>query len=137
MGTFQPFAYRAIVKRMDWATGILVSEGAVHDGDSGWLLMDKGNREFLNANCRLFGVNAYEINDKDPAIRSKAQEGKAWLKAQIEGKSVFVLSKGLEKYGRPLIIIWLSEADFGDNTKSVNAMLLKTGLAVPFMGELV
>jgi len=134
---FLPFSYRAVVKKMDWATGQLVSQDAVHDGDSGWLFMDKGNREFLNANCRLYGVNAYELNDTDPAKRLKAQEGRTWLKAQIEGKPVYVLSKGLEKYGRPLVIIWLNVADFGDNTKSVNKALIDTELAVPYMGELI
>ena len=134
---FVPFCYRALVKKMGWATGQLVSQDAIHDGDSGWFYMDKGNREFLNANCRLYGVNAYELNDTDPDKRQKAQAGKVWLKSQIEGKQVFVLSKGLEKYGRPLLIVWLNEADFGDSTKSVNAALIKTGLAVPYMGELV
>lgn len=133
---FTPFEYRAWVKRLDWTSGQLV-EGAVHDGDSTWLLCDQGNRQYLACNCRLFGVNAYEINDADPAKRQKAQDGKAWLKGQIEGKQVYVLSKGLEKYGRPLMIVWLSEVDYGDLSKSVNKALLTTGLAVPFMGELV
>lgn len=135
--SFQPFAYRGLCKKMDWATGQLVAEGAVHDGDSCWLFMDKGNREFLNANCRLYGVNAYELNDKDAGIRQRAVEARTWLRAQIEGKQVFILSKGLEKYGRPLAIIWLNEADFGNNSKSANKALLDAGHAIPYMGELI
>lgn len=134
---FQPFSYRAWIKKFDSKTGQLVSEGAVHDGDSMRVVFDNGFYSYLGANCRLFGVNAYELNDKDPAVRTKSIQGRDWLKAQIEGKQVFVLSKGLEKYGRPLLAVWLNEADFGDLTKSVNKALLDTKLALPFMGELV
>lgn len=134
---FTPFVYRAWCKKFDTKTGTLVADGAVHDGDSAWFVFDNGFYSYLGANCRLYGVNAYEINDKDPAIRAKAQEGKAWLKAQVEGKPVFIQCKGLEKYGRPLLLVWLNEADFGDASKSVNKGLLDTGLAIAFMGELV
>jgi endonuclease YncB( thermonuclease family) len=135
--SFVPFTYRAWAKRLDWNAGQLVSETAVVDGDSLWILFDRGIYEYAACNCRLWGVNAYELNDIDPAKRAKAQEGKAWLKTQIEGKQVFVLSKGLDKYGRPLVIVWVNEADFGDNTKSVNRALLDAGLAVAYMGELI
>lgn len=137
MGTFSPFCYRAWVRKPDWKTGQLVSEGAVHDGDSIWTFWDCGVYEYKAANCRLFGINAYELNAIDPVLRQKAVDGRTWLRARLEGKQVFVLSKGLEKYGRPLIIVWENETDFGDNSKSVNALLLQTGLAVPYMGELV
>jgi endonuclease YncB( thermonuclease family) len=137
MGTFAPFCYRAWCKKFDTKTGNLVAEGAVHDGDSAWFILDNGFYSYLGTNCRLFGVNAYELNDPDPVKRQKAIEGRTWLKSQIEGKQVFIFSKGLEKYGRPLFLVWLSEADFGDAKKSVNAALIQTGLAVPFMGELI
>lgn len=137
MSTFAPFSYRAWIKKPDWKTGQLVSAGAVHDGDSTWMLWDCGLYEYKAANCRLFGVNAYELNDKDPVIREKAVAGRTWLREKIEGKQVFVLSKGLEKYGRPLVVVWDNEADFGINSKSVNALLLEASLAVPFMGELI
>jgi endonuclease YncB( thermonuclease family) len=134
---FQPFVYRAWCKKFDSKTGTLVSQGAVHDGDSLWVVFDNGFYSYLGANCRLYGVNAYELNDKDPAIRAKAVEGRDWLRSKVEGKQVFVQSKGLEKYGRPLLVVWLNEADFGNMSTSVNKALLDTKLAVPFMGELV
>lgn len=134
---FSPFCYKAWVRKLDWKTGQLISTDAIHDGDSGWFYMDKGNREFLNANCRLYGCNANELSDTDPVKRQQAVDARTWLRAQIEGKEVFVYSKSLDKYGRPLVIIWLNEADFGDNTKSVNKALINAGLAVPYMGELM
>ena len=135
MSSFLPFCYRAIVKKMDWKSGQLVAQGAIHDGDSGWFFLDCGMHGFLNANCRLFGVNAYELNDTDPAKRQKAVAGRTWLREKIEGKNVFVRSKGLEKYGRPLLIVWMSEEDFGNGGKSINKELLDAELAVPFMGD--
>jgi len=133
---FLPFCYRAIVKKMDWKTGQLIATDAVHDGDSCWIFADQGMYGFLNANCRLFGVNAYELNDIDPVKRQKAVEGRTWLRSKIEGKNVFVRSKGLEKYGRPLVIVWTNEADFGIGAKSVNKELLDAELAVPYMGDI-
>lgn len=135
--SFCPFSYRAWVKRLDWKTGSLIAEGAVRDGDSSWFILDRGTYEYQAANCRFWGVNAYELNDPDPLLREKAVQGKAWLQGRIEGKAVFVLSRGLDKYGRPLVIVWEREADFGDNAKSVNAALIQSGLAVCYMGELL
>lgn len=135
--SFCPFSYRAWAKKLDWKTGSLISDGAVHDGDSSWFIFDRGTYEYQAANCRLWGVNAYELNDPDEVNRERALHGRAWLRQRIEGKQVFVLSRGLDKYGRPLVIIWENQADFGDNLKSVNKALLDTGLAVAYMGELI
>lgn len=133
---FSPFCYRAWCKRFDSKTGNLVSEGAVRDGDSAWFVLDNGFYSYLGANCRLFGVNTAEINDKDPVVREKAKAAGEFLRGQIEGKQVFIKSKGLEKYGRPLFLVWLNEAAFGDASKSVNKAIIDAGHSVAFMGEL-
>jgi endonuclease YncB( thermonuclease family) len=133
---FTPFSYTAWVLKLDWKTGKLLTE-AVVDGDSTWLIRDKGDRLYESSNCRLYGVNAPELNSPDPAVREKAQASKAWLKGMIEGKHLYVYCRDLDKYGRPLIILWLDVNDFGDNSKSVNKMLLDGGFGVPFMGELL
>jgi endonuclease YncB( thermonuclease family) len=135
--SFVPFSYRAWVKRMNWKAGTLDGEGAVVDGDTAHFLADRGMHEYQAANCRFWGVNTPELNDTDPAKRQAALAAKTWLRQTIEGKQVFVLSKGLDKYGRPLVIVWLSEADFGDNVKSVNRQLIDLGYAVAYMGELL
>jgi len=135
--SFAPFSYRAWVKKLRWRTGELNAEGCVIDGDSSWLLMDRGTYEYQAANCRFWGVNACELNDTDPAKRQRALAAKTWLRQEIEGKQVFVLSRGLDKYGRPLVIVWLEEADFGDNSKSVNRKLVDLGHAEEYMGELL
>lgn len=133
---FTPFSYVAWARKLDWKNGQLLTE-AVIDGDSVWLFRDKGDRLYESDNCRLYGVNAPELNSTDPLIREKAKESRDWLKNVIEGKLLYVYSRDLDKYGRPLVIIWSSEIDFGDNSKSINKQLLDLGLAVPFMGELL
>lgn len=130
---FEPFSYRAWVKRLNWNTGTLESEGAVVDGDSTWLLFDRGVYEYHACNCRLWGVNTPELNSKDEVERLKAKTAKEWLKGQIEGKEVFVLSKGLDKYGRPLVEIYLNALDFGNQSKSVNQMLIEGGLGAAYL----
>jgi endonuclease YncB( thermonuclease family) len=68
--SFQPFSYRALPFRINWTKrGISPDQ---HDGDSLWLLFDKGDYQYTNANCRLFGINTPEMNDPDPAVRLKA-----------------------------------------------------------------
>lgn len=133
---FEPFSYRAWVKRLNWTTGLLEADGAVIDGDSTWLFLDRGVYEYLAANCRLWGVDTPELNDKDEVKRLKAKTAKEWLKTHIEGKEVFVLSKGLDKYARPLVIIWTSASDFGMNEKSVNKAIIEAGLGEAYMGML-
>jgi endonuclease YncB( thermonuclease family) len=132
--SFQPFSYRAIAVRVNWATKTLSQD--VHDGDSLWLMFDKGDYQYSNANCRLFGINTPEMNDKDVAIREKAAAAREYLKSLIADKELFVKSEKLDKYGRPLVTIWTSAEWFGINPQSVNAQMVKAGHAVSFMGDL-
>jgi endonuclease YncB( thermonuclease family) len=68
--SFQPFSYRALPFRINWTKRVIAPDQ--HDGDSLWLLFDKGDYQYTNANCRLFGINTPEMNDPDPAIRVKS-----------------------------------------------------------------
>lgn len=137
--SFVQFCYKAWVKKMDWNAGQLSvdPDKVIHDGDSGYVFMDNGKRIYDNSNFRLYGVNTPELNAADPAVRAKAVAARDWLRAEILGKQVYLLSKGCEKYGRTLLIIWTAEADFGDNLKSVNKKMITLGHAVPYLGELV
>ena len=135
--SFTPFSYRAWVKKLDWKTGQLVVEGAVIDGDTAHFVFDQGAHQYLSTPCRFYGVNTPELSDTDPAKRQAALAAKTWLRQAIEGKQVFVLSRGLDKYGRMLVVTFLSEADFGDNSKSVNRQIIDLGYGVAYMGELL
>lgn len=138
--SFLPFCNRAWVKKMDWKTGQLIvdPDKVIYDGDSGYVFTDLGRRQYDNSHFRLWGCNAYELNDVDPAKRVKAVAGRDWLRSQILGKEVFIRSMALDdKYGRILIVVWTTEADFSQNAKSVNRQLIDLGHAVPYMGELI
>lgn len=140
MGNFSPFCYRAWCKKMDWSTGQLSDDPkkVIYDADSGYIFSDLGRRQYDNSHYRFWGCNAYEMNSADPVLRAKAVAGRDWVRTQILAKQVFVRSMGYDdKYGRILIVVWLNEADFGDNVKSINRQLIDLGHAVPYMGELV
>ncbi len=137
--SFNPFQYRAWVKKLNWKTGqLVVDRYTVYDGDSGWVLVDRGRRGYANWRFRLYGVDTPEVNDKDPEVKAKAYEARDWLREQIEGKEIFIVSlQEDEKYGRLLVIIWTNIEDAGDNAKSINKQMIDLGLAKPYMGELI
>jgi endonuclease YncB( thermonuclease family) len=97
------------------------------------LFLDLGVYGYQAANCRLWGINAPEMNDKDETVRAKAAMARDALRAMIDGKHVFVLSKGLDKYGRPLVVIWENVGDYPAYDKSVNAKLVRQGLAKEYV----
>jgi endonuclease YncB( thermonuclease family) len=76
------------------------------------------------------------MNDRDEEVRQAAVAARDFVRERIRDLELFVLSKKLDKYGRPLVIIWLSEEDFGDTSKSLNKELIDKGHGVPYMGEL-
>lgn len=136
---FTPFSYRALVLKFDWDKAAQdASSGlkpSTYDGDSAWLLIDKGNREYLNANCRFFGINTPEMNSSDDVERDKAKQARDFLRGLIDGKEVFIKSEKLDKYGRPLVLMWTTQEAFGDPKKSVNYEMVKAGFSKPYYDE--
>lgn len=110
------YVYKAIVKR-------------VIDGDTVSLDIDLGMRIYMSANCRMYGINAAELHDKDQAVRDKANEAKDYLSSKlVSGSTVLVESKKLDKYGRPLVKIY-----YGENYLDLCSEMLTLGLAVKYM----
>lgn len=136
---FIPYCYPAWIKKMDWKLGQLTvdPDKTIHDGDSGYAFLDRGEREYGNSLFRLYGINTPELNDKDPEVRVRAIAARDFLRSKILGKQVWVRSMGMEKYGRLLLIIWENLADTGDSVKSVNAQLIQANHAIAFMGGLI
>ncbi len=100
----------------------------VIDGDTIKLRIDLGFRTFIEANCRIYGVNAPELHSKDGAEKFKANEAKEWVEQElIEGDRVTIDSKQLDKYGRPLVTLWYSR---GFDIVSLADRLIKKGHAV-------
>jgi micrococcal nuclease len=91
----------------------------VVDGDTVRLLLDLGWHITLEANARVIGINAPELN---------TAEGQAAKRFAVDhlpiGSEVTFVSKQLDKYGRPLGSISYGGADFGE-------LMLEFGHAVP------
>jgi micrococcal nuclease len=99
----------------------------VLDGDTVQLNIDLGFRMYFKANCRLNGLNTKELNSKDEAERELANKAKQYLESLIPvNKSVRIESKSLDKYGRPLIELYVDDLH-------VNESLLKEGLAISYI----
>ena len=109
----------------------------VIDGDTVVLDIDLGFDIHHIKSCRLYGINAYELKDKDPEKKRLAYAGKNALD-EILPDEVIIESMELDKYGRPLVIIYL----FNDTEKlmdpderrvTANNEMLHRRLAVPYL----
>lgn len=93
------------------------------DGDTVNLTIDLGFRLSYTANCRLTGINAPELKTEE------GQKAKLMLDLVMPKKSkVTISSTGLDKYGRPLVIIWHFDATQG----TFNDWMLNQGYAKPY-----
>lgn len=98
----------------------------VIDGDTVKLNIDLGFRVYFKANCRLNGLNTKELNSKDSDERELANKAKEYLESLMPvNKSVKIESKSLDKYGRPLIELYVDDLH-------INELLLKEELAISY-----
>jgi endonuclease YncB( thermonuclease family) len=102
---------------------------SVVDGDSLHLEIDIGFHLIaFKANSRLAGINAPELNSKDPEVRAKAQAAKAALADLVILSDLVVKSEKLDKYGRPLVRIYAKQSD--GTWLDVNKKLVDDGHAI-------
>ena len=117
----------------------------VVDGDTVIANVDVGFNMFKKCNIRLYGINTPETRTRDLNEKKKGFEAKDRLinlLSEYDGK--FVLeSKGLDKYGRSLGILWTGHHDVityegisGDRPVylSINDVLVMEGLAEEYFG---
>ena len=97
---------------------------SVIDGDSVWFWIDLDfDGLWAHRNCRLIGIDA---PDKNPAKLESCN----WLKGLLPPhQKVSLFVPGLDKYGRPLVGVYLD-----DNETSLNLQSLALGLSVPYQG---
>jgi len=87
------------------------------DGDTINLTIDLGFRMTMTANCRLSEINAPEINTE------AGKQSKQFLETLIKpGQKYFIQSTGLDKYGRPIVKIFV-------NDMVVNYHMIEMGFA--------
>lgn len=92
----------------------------VVDGDTVKLRLDLGFRLYWHVNCRLAGINAPELST-EAGVKSKEALSKM-LPPETE---IVVNSTKLDKYGRPVAIIYL-------NGFCINDILISDGFAVKY-----
>lgn len=92
----------------------------VIDGDTVKLRLDLGFRLFWIVNCRLAGINAPELSTDSGVISKAALEN--LLPVDTE---VIVNSTKLDKYGRPVAVIYVNDV-------CVNDKMMADGYAVKY-----
>ena len=98
----------------------------VIDGDTVVLNIDLGFKIHHITPCRLAGINAPEMNAKDEKVRAAAVASKEYLMGLLpEGMEVTIISKKLDKYGRPVVYFFHTE-----EYASVNDLMLISKHAV-------
>jgi len=103
---------------------------SVYDGDTCTALVDLGFNINLEIKIRLFGIDTPELRgeDRDNGIKSRDR-----LNVTIK-----TYKDRTEKYGRWLASIYIDvpETIIGDIQYSVNDILVKEGLAIPYMDKI-
>lgn len=102
----------------------------VVDGDTAELIIDLGFTVKWKSTCRFYGINTPELKSRDVNIKQKAKEARLYVSNQlISGLEVLVISRELDKYGRPLVDIYYGK----DFTQHINQELVDKQLAVIYL----
>lgn len=100
----------------------------VIDGDTIKMSIDLGFRIWIKANCRLYGINAPELNSKDEDERNRAKQSVSHLSELVTvGEKYNIISHELDKYGRPLVTILVKGLE-----ESINNMMVESGHAIKY-----
>jgi micrococcal nuclease len=87
----------------------------VVDGDTVVLDIDLGFTIHWKSSCRLWGVNTPELKSKLKDERDKAIMAKQFLIDVLPvGSKVFINSRQLDKYGRPLVEIFVNDVNINN-----------------------
>lgn len=99
----------------------------VYDGDTVTIAMFLYNQGPFKFSCRCMRYNTAEIRTSDPDEKDKAIKARDYLRGRVLDKIVKIESMGMDKYGRPLIEIFLDNININDE-------MLKQGLGKPYDG---
>ena len=102
----------------------------VVDGDTAELTIDLGFTVQWKSTCRFYGINTPELNSRDVEVKQKAKDARQFVENQLpKGTKVLIVSRELDKYGRPLVDIY-----YGENfTNHINQELVDKQLAVTYL----
>ena len=112
-----PYTYIATVHR-------------VLDGDTAEMTIDLGFTIYWRSTCRFYGINAPELKSKDSSERIRALVSKKAVQDHLGvGQKVKIVSRDLDKYGRPLVDIYCGE----NMDMHLNQWLVDNELAVTYV----
>jgi micrococcal nuclease len=94
----------------------------VIDGDTVVFSIDCGFKIKYEAECRFYGINTPELRKKEQ--KEAALVSKKWVEDNI-GTDVVIYSKEIDKYGRPLVVVYNGDLNLNDK-------LIELGLAVKY-----
>jgi len=114
----------------------------VVDGDTAYLFIDTGYHGYRLESCRFLDIDTPELNDQDQEKRAQANLAKQLVQDMLDAEETnwsvhlkewplrIESAKEPDSFGR-----WLARIFFKKDGKevSVNAELLKEGLAVPYV----
>ena len=108
----------------------------VVDGDTVIAMVDLGFNTWKQTNIRFYGIDAYESRTRDLEEKEKGLKAKQLVIDVLEkSNGEFVLkSMGLDKYGRSLGILKVSDEEAEYGSIDLNQYLVNEGLAVPYYG---
>jgi len=88
---------------------------SVYDGDTITIVIYYRG-EYLECNCRLYGIDCAELRTKDENEKTAALDAKEYVKSSLERKIIWVeFCKEREKYGRNLVKIKFNGMDFNQH----------------------
>ena len=109
----------------------------VIDGDTACFTITINDKIYQHS-CRMAGYNSAEIHGKTIEEKTAAAAAKKALENLILEKIVELEYGPSDKYGRPLVTVWVKSTRFGipmTDSKSVNDMMIETGHGAPYNGR--
>lgn len=107
----------------------------VYDGDTAHfnIMTDSGLGKLR---CRFAGINSAEVGSRDPVEKALAIRARDSLADMIEGRLTMLQMGPMDKYGRPLVVVWTVQATGAGYLAQtcINNAMLERGLAMPYDG---
>ena len=110
----------------------------VYDGDTPHVVF-KYDGQLIRYRCRMISYNSEELRSPDPQEKKKAYAARDYLADRLLDKKVIIRFGSYDKYGRPLIDVYLIEDEANltiDNAFEVhiNKEMIDKGYGKPYLG---
>ena len=100
----------------------------IYDGDTCHLIFDfhtgKTNNTLVDIRVRMAHYNCAEIKTIDKEEKEKAIEARDYFRKICDNKIVYVEFGHMDKYGRPLVVLYFKKEHCGNLNKSINTHMM-------------